>query len=89
MEHENYGDTYCDRCSRYSHQRIGAENGGLGNKRTTGDQPNYSIVEIGQNSKKNTVDLGRLAVTKTPVDNHQLTSEWMTKRKNSQIQKDS
>ena len=26
--------------------------GGLGNKSTSGDHPNYSIVEIGQNTKK-------------------------------------
>ena len=37
--------------------------GGLGNKRTSGDHPNYSIVEIGQNTKKSPGDLMRLAVT--------------------------
>ena len=40
----------------------------LGNKRTS----NYSIVEIGQNTKKSPGDLRRLAVTKTPAKDHQL-----------------
>ena len=37
-------------CSWYSHQRIDKGTDGLGNKRTSGDHPNYSILEIGQNS---------------------------------------
>ena len=40
-----------------SHQRIGTGNGGLGNKRTSGDHQNYSIVEIGQNTEKSPGDL--------------------------------
>ena len=43
----------------------GAE--GLENKRTCGDCPNNSIVEIGQNTKKLFGDLERLVVTQTPV----------------------
>ena len=46
--------------------------GGLGNKRTSGDHSNFSIIEIGQNTKKSPGDLRRLAVTLTPVENHQL-----------------
>ena len=38
---------------------------------TSGDSPNYSIVEIGQNTVKSPGDLMRLAVTQTPVENHQ------------------
>ena len=53
--------------------RIGNRTRGLGNKRTSGDHPNYSIVEIGQNTKKNPVVLRRLAVVQTPVGNYQLT----------------
>ena len=41
--------------------------------RTSGDHPNYSIFEIDQNTKKNPEDLSRLAVTQTPVENHQPT----------------
>ena len=34
-----------------------------------GDCLNYSIVEIGRNTKKSPVDLRGLAVTQTPVEN--------------------
>ena len=36
------------------------------------DHPDYSIVEISQNTKKSAGDLRRLAVSQTPVENHQL-----------------
>ena len=41
--------------------------------RTSGDHPNYSIIENGQNTEKSPGDLKRLAVTQTPVKEHQLT----------------
>ena len=50
--------------------------GKLGNKRTRGDHPDYSIIKIGQNTMKNPEGLKRLAVTQTPVKNHQLTLVW-------------
>ena len=57
--------------------------GGLRNKRTGGDSPNYSIVEIGRNTEKSHGDLRILAVTQTPVENHQLTLMGKTlKREN-------
>ena len=37
--------------------KIGTGIGGLGNKRTSGDHPKYSIVEIGQNTEKSPEDL--------------------------------
>ena len=40
-----------------------------------GDHPNYSIVEIGQNTKKSPQDLWRIAVTQTPVLEHKKMSE--------------
>ena len=43
-----------------------------GNKRTSGDHPNYNIVEIDQNTEMSPGDLRRFAVTKTPVENHQI-----------------
>ena len=46
---------------------------GLGKNETGGDSPNYSIVEIGQNTEKSPGDWRRLAVSQTPVENHQLT----------------
>ena len=50
--------------------------GGLGNNGMGGDCPNYSIIEIGQNTEKSPGDLRRLAVTQTPVKDHQLM--WKT-----------
>ena len=38
----------------------------------SGDHPNYSIVENGQNTEKSPGDLRRLSVTQTPVKDHQL-----------------
>ena len=39
---------------------------------------NYSIAEIGQNTEKSPGNMRRLAVTQTPVENHQLTLLWKT-----------
>ena len=47
--------------------------GELGNKRTRGDQPNYYIIEIGQNTGESPGDLRRLAVTQTSLKDQQLT----------------
>ena len=52
MKHENEDDTNCNWFACNSHQRIGTGTGGLGNKRTSGDHPNYSIIEIGQNTER-------------------------------------
>ena len=51
---------------------IGKKTKGIGNKRTSGDYPNYGIAEISQNTKKSPGELKRLVVTQTPVKNHQL-----------------
>ena len=40
--------------------------------------PNNSIVENGQNTGKSPGDLRRLAVTHSPVKDHQLTLMWKT-----------
>ena len=48
-------------------------------KRTCGDHPNYCITEIGQNTKKSPGDLRRLAVTQTPMKDHQVTLMWKTR----------
>ena len=37
----------------------------------SGDHPNYYIIENGQNTEKSPGDLRRLAVTQTPVKDHQ------------------
>ena len=48
------------------------------------DHPNYNIIEIGQNTVKSPRDLMSLALTQTPVRNHQLTLVWR-KSKRSKI----
>ena len=63
MEHEGDGDINCNWCTRYSHQSISKETGRIG----SGEHPNYSIIKIGQNTKKNPGDLRRLAIAQTPV----------------------
>ena len=40
-----------------SHQRIGINTEELGKKRTGGDHPNYTIIEIGLNTEKSPGDL--------------------------------
>ena len=47
-----------------------------GEWRTSGDHPNDSIIENGQNTEKSPADLKRFAVTQTPMKNHQLTQMW-------------
>ena len=51
---------------------IGTGTGVLENKRTSGDYPNYRIVEIGQNTENSPGDLRTLAVTQNPEENYQL-----------------
>ena len=65
MEHESVGDTNCNWSSWSSHQRIDIKTRGLGNNRTSEDHPNYSIVEISQNTEKSPGDLKRLAITQS------------------------
>ena len=42
--------------------------GGFGSWRTSGDHPNDSIIEDGQNTEKSPGDWRRFAVTQTPVE---------------------
>ena len=61
VEHESDDYTNCNWCSWYSRQRIGTGTGG--NNRTSCSHPNYSIIEIGQNTEKTSGDLWKFAVT--------------------------
>ena len=70
MEHESGGDTNCNWCTRYSHQRIGTGFGGLGNKKTIRVHPNYSIAKNDQNTGKSPGDLRRLVVIHTLQEDH-------------------
>ena len=72
MEHGTSSDTNCNCCAWNDPQRLGKGAGKVENQRTTRDHPNYSIVKIGQNTEKNSVDLRRLAITQTPVKGQQL-----------------
>ena len=73
MEHE--GDDYTDRdwWIRNSNKRVIKEIGGRGTWWMSGDHPNYSITENCQNTEKSPGDLRRLAVSQTPVKDHQKT----------------
>ena len=51
---------------------------GLGSWQTGRDYRNDSIAENSQNPETSPGDLRRLAVTQTPVKNHQLTLMWKT-----------
>ena len=79
MEHENGVNTNSNWVSWFSHQRIDKKTGGLGNNRS-GDHLNYSIIKIGQNTEKSLGDLRRLAVSQTPLKDHQLMLMWQTLR---------
>ena len=72
MEHESNGDTICNWCTRNGPQRLGKGTGCLGNQSRNRDLSNYGIIEIGQNTEKSPGNLKRLAVTQTPVTDHQL-----------------
>ena len=56
-----------------SNWRIIKGPGGLGNSWMGGDNPNDNIAEDGQNTEMSPGDLRRLAITQTPVKDHQLT----------------
>ena len=75
---ESDGDASCNWCAWYCHQKIGTKTGGLEYKRTNAEQVNDNIFEISQNTKKSPGDLRKLAVTQTPVENHQLKLGWKT-----------
>ena len=47
----------------------------------SGDHPSYYTTEIVQNPRKSPGDLRRLAVTQTPVRNHQLTLVRKTRKR--------
>ena len=57
MKHESDGDTNYNWYAWYIHQRIYKGSGGLGNNRTSGDLPKYSIIKIGQNTETSPRDL--------------------------------
>ena len=63
---------------RYSNKSTINGTGGLGSRRTSGDHPNYSIDENGQNTEKSPGDLRRFAVIQTAMKSHPLTPSIQT-----------
>ena len=57
MEHEGDRYTNHDFCIWYSQRKIKKGTGGLGNRKKSGDHPNYNIIENGQNTEKSPGDL--------------------------------
>ena len=53
--------------------KLGTRTGGLGNKRTSGDHQDFSIIKISQNTELSPGDFKGFTDTQTPVRNHQLT----------------
>ena len=78
IECKGYNNINSNRSAWNSPQRIGKGTGRLENKRISGNHSNYSIIKINQNTEKNPGELRRLAVTQTPVENHQLMLLWKT-----------
>ena len=78
MEYDGKGDTNCGWWYWNNSQRIDEWTRRFANKRTSRDDPDYSIIKIGQNIGNSQEKLRRLAITKTPVRNHQLTLVWKT-----------
>ena len=70
MEHKDGGYTNFNRYTWTNPLIIGKGTGRLGNKMTSEDYPDNSIIKIGQNTEKSPGDLSRLDVTQTPMRNH-------------------
>ena len=47
--------------------------GGVGDRSTSGNHHDYNLIKIGQNSEKRPKNLRRLAITQTPMKDHQQT----------------
>ena len=82
MEHDGDCDTICNWCTRNDTQRLDKGTGRVGNRTTNGKHPNYSIIEIDQNTENSPEDLRRLAVIHSSMKDYQLT--LVRKTKNSQ-----
>ena len=72
IEHASDDGTSLNLFSWYNHQRRDSRTGGHGNKKTRGDQSNYSIIEIGHTTETCPGDMRKRNVTQTLVGNHRL-----------------
>ena len=62
IEYESDSDTNCGWCTRDYPQRIGKGMGKLGNKWSSGNHADYSLIKIGQNTERSPDDFRRLNV---------------------------
>ena len=60
MEHEVDGETNCKWCVWDNPQKIGTGTEGVGDRRTSGDYPDNSIVAVSQNTEKGPGNLRKL-----------------------------
>ena len=72
MEYESDDYTNCGCCFWHNNLGIIKRPGGIGSWQTGRDYRNDSIAENGQDLGTSPGDRMRLAVTQTPVKNHQL-----------------
>ena len=72
MEYEGDGDTNYNWGVRNGPQSLGKETGRVGNRRTCQDHLNYNIIKNNKNTGKSPGDMRRLALSQTPVKDHQL-----------------
>ena len=81
VEHEGDGITSRNRRAWKGSQWLRKYTGRVGNQTTNKNHPDYCIVNISQNTEKCPDDLRRIALSWTPVKNHQLTPEWKNRKK--------
>ena len=63
MEHKRDSDTNCNWCTHNYPQKIGKGTWRLRNRTTSGDNSDYSIIKIGQNTEKSPGDLFSLKLS--------------------------
>ena len=78
IEQEGDSDTNCNSCVWNGPHKLGKGTDKVGNQSKNWDHPDYSIIEIRQNTEMSAADLKRLAVTQTPVKDYQLMLVWKT-----------
>ena len=78
MEYDGDDDTNRGLCTWDNPQRICKEIGRLGNKKTSTENPEYSMIKIGHNTEESPGDTRRLAIIQTAVRNYQLILVWKT-----------
>ena len=81
VEHNDDSDTNHDWLTLNGPQRLGTRTGRVRNRKTNWGYPDYNIVEINQDTQKSFGDLGRLAITQTPVKCLQLMLARRTHKK--------